>query len=210
MALINHIEHPDYSILLWHITEDEKALLEGMQFSALEAEELAQIKANKARLSWIACRKMIKEILHTDNVFLVKDTFGKPFIEGSNKHISISHSHEYAAVMISPFSCGIDVHKLETRIEQIAPKFINTEEWLTISNPNEKLNKIHLFWSAKESLYKYYGRKQLDFKAHMQIAPFDLQNSGMLHASIQKDDYLKNLNVFYQFEENYVFTYTFG
>lgn len=39
------------------------------------------------------------------------------------------------------------------------------------------LDLLHLFWTIKESLYKTYGLKALDFKAHMRVEPFNWQGS---------------------------------
>ena len=208
--MIKKLDNDKYSLAVWKITEREDELLSYLNLNTDEQAELDKIKAPAARTEWAACRKLLKAVLHTENVFVVKDTFGKPFIENSSKHISISHTHGYAAAMISDKCCGIDVHKLETRIEKIAPKFISDGEWLSINEDSDRLNKIHLYWSAKEAMYKFYGKKQLDFRHHMKVLPFDLQKSGTLEGIIEKGDYKKDMQLEYLFEHDYLFAVAYS
>ena len=209
MPLIKLLEDKDYTLAVWQITESENTLLTGLKLSAGEQEELEKIKAPVARTEWAACRKLLKEVLHSREVFVVKDAFGKPSIENSKKHISISHTHGYAAAILSDHLCGVDVHKLETRIEKIAPKFISEEEWPSISE-NDKLKKIHLYWSAKEAMYKYYGKRQLDFRSHMKVSAFKLNSSGKLVGRISKGDYKQDLIIEYLFEDDYLLAFTYS
>ena len=210
MPLIKKLDNEKYSLAVWKITESEDELLASLHLSNEEQTELNQIKAPQARTEWAACRKLLKAVLHTENVFVVKDTFGKPYIENSSRHISISHTHGYAAAMISDKCCGIDVHKLETRIEKIAPKFISEEEWLSIDDNSDRLNKIHLYWSAKEAMYKFYGKKQLGFRNHMKVLPFLLQEKGILHGIISKGSYKMDLQIEYLFEHDYLLAFAYS
>jgi hypothetical protein len=38
-------------------------------------------------------------------------------------------------------------------------------------------------WSAKEAIYKSYGRKEVDFQKHMQILPFEISAEGVISAN---------------------------
>ena len=47
------------------------------------------------------------------------------------------------------------------------------EEELNCLSANNRLEHLHLFWCAKEALFKSYGQKQLDWKTEYCIAPFE-------------------------------------
>ncbi len=63
-------------------------------------------------------------------------------------------------------SIGCDIQVLTLKMPRIAHKFLNREEQAFVeSRPEtENLDLLHLFWTAKESLYKAYGLKALDFR----------------------------------------------
>ena len=195
-------------LAVWEIRESEEDLLSPVVLGEDEKAELALLKSPKARVQWAACRRLMRLLHHREKISIIKDEFGKPHIAGSNKFISLSHTEGYAGVIISDKQCGVDVHKLETRIEKIAPKFINKEEWKCLLDGEERLAQIHLFWSAKEALYKFYGKKLLDFREHMHIKPFIPGKEGILSGTISKGDYRVELPIFYHFEEEYLLAYT--
>ena len=97
-----------------------------------------------------------------------KDEFGKPFIPDSDYHISISHSHEMAAVLASPISCGVDIQYPVEKIRRLVPKFCSSEELKETTRP-DGLQTMHVIWGAKECIYKAYGRKAIDYRKHIAI-----------------------------------------
>ena len=97
---------------------------------------------------------------------LVKDTDGKPHLQDSLFFVSISHTVGYAAAIAHPRPCGVDVQRIVPRIRQLARKFVNDEEEARLTTEQE-LVQLHLIWSAKEALYKAYGKRQLDFRQHL-------------------------------------------
>ena len=102
----------------------------------------------------------------------IKDEHGKPYLENSLFEISISHSRDLAAVIAAPQAVGIDIQKIVSKIERIAHKFMREEEMASLQEET-RLEHLHVYWGAKEALYKAYGRRQLDFKEHIFINPFE-------------------------------------
>lgn len=103
-----------------------------------------------------------------DRGSLLKDTDGKPHLADSLFFVSISHTVGYSAAMAHPRVCGIDVQRLVPRITHLAPKFVGEVEQAQLV-PSKELLQLHLIWSAKEAMYKAYGRRQLDFKEHLTV-----------------------------------------
>jgi 4'-phosphopantetheinyl transferase EntD len=50
----------------------------------------------------------------------------------------------------------------------MAGKFIGPGERPQLI-PEHELLQLHLIWSAKEAMYKAFGRRQLDFKEHLVV-----------------------------------------
>lgn len=101
---------------------------------------------------------------------LTYDAFRKPYIELPNApHLSISHSFDRLAVMTHQhLSIGIDIEKIRDKVIAIRHKFLSTPE-LTFCGTNATL--LTLYWAAKEAAYKAYGKKNLDFVAHIFVKP---------------------------------------
>jgi 4'-phosphopantetheinyl transferase EntD len=106
----------------------------------------------------------------------------QPFLEGEPYHFSISHCGAFAAAIVSRrCRVGIDIELVTPRISRVAEKFLNDgemdlfnedyafflEQWGLRGRVEQEF--LTLIWSAKEALFKWYGRGELDFKRHMQL-----------------------------------------
>jgi phosphopantetheinyl transferase len=123
----------------------------------------------------------------------------KPFLPGEEYHFSISHCGDYAAVIVSRHQrVGIDIELVRGKIGLIKHKFLNEEE--LIMHPDADNNLLTLFWSAKEAVFKWYGKGQVDFKKHIH-----LNHSNYLNDVIISGEFLKEkkvtLNINYKFFE---------
>lgn len=86
------------------------------------------------------------------DVRLLHDDDGAPLLAGSPLHISISHSRNYAAIMLDASArCGIDIE--EPRLDQLSR--VRTK-FLT---PAELAAGVDLLaaWTAKEAVFKAAG-----------------------------------------------------
>ena len=137
---------------------------------------------SKRELEWMASRYLMKEVFNIDiEATLRKDKFGKPYLLQEDVHISISHSHDYSAIAMSPKIIGIDIQLELDKISRIAHKFINDKESLFIDE-DKKTAYFHAIWGAKESMYKAYGRKSVDFKVDMSVDEFVFNEEGYTFA----------------------------
>jgi phosphopantetheinyl transferase len=187
---------------VWHITEQESYFE-----SHLTAPE--NIPNPKVRLQWYATRHLINELTGAPCVIL-KDEYGKPYLQNSTGHISLSHTVNYAAAIVSKNSeTGIDIEAVHPRVERIAHKFLRADELQAIA-PEERTAKLMLLWSAKEALYKMHGRKQLDFTTQLLIAPSTMQTAGQLQATVVAGEPPQPATVYYEFFEGQVVAYVIG
>lgn len=168
MPLEKTLDIDSSKILIWKITENESDLIQLCEDYLIT--NIDSYKNEKARIQWLASRVLLTIALKTNNIKcdgVSKDEFGKPFLINSEWHFSISHSGNFAALILSKNDfIGIDI---ETKFEQcfkLKSKFACNSELEFI---NHDAKKAALIWSAKESIYKAYGKKKLIFKDDMKL-----------------------------------------
>ncbi len=197
----------DASIAIWQIVEPEAWFLEGLTLAASELEQLESIKGRK-RLEWLAVRYLTHELSGmTSRIPILKDNSGKPYLAHEGLHLSISHSHEMAAAMLAQLPVGIDIQWPVEKIERIAHKFLRPEEDASLSHTHRLLH-LHAYWGAKETLYKAYGRRELDFRAHIAIEPFDfMTEGGNISGKVEKGSFAAQYDLRYEMAGSYVLVY---
>ncbi len=207
MPLFYQYNHPpDFELAIWNIEEEEAWFLERVRLDALEKGQLATIKGHR-RLEWLAVRYLLSQMLGDTSGAMVKDEYGKPHLEHLPLHISLSHSHGLAAVIVANQPTGIDIQKLVPKIERIAHRVMRPEELASLQDTT-RIEHLHVYWGAKESLYKAYGRRELHFSQHIFIEPFtfDLQR-GYCRGHIVKENYEESFDLHYQQIEDFILVY---
>ncbi|MBK8668950.1 MAG: 4'-phosphopantetheinyl transferase superfamily protein [Saprospiraceae bacterium] len=137
----------------------------------------------------------------------LKDQYGKPYLKDSDYHISISHSSEYTAVIAAPVSVGVDIQVIVPKINRIAPRFVRDDEFINIPE-DEHTHYFHAIWGAKESMYKSYGKKELDFKTHMKVSAFTYVKEGcFFEGEIIKGHYYQKYLLFCKQIQNLILVY---
>lgn len=208
MILFNHNTKNESHILVNRISEDAAFYLKGLVLTEFDRTELAKYLIEKRKLQWYASRYALKKLLNrNDIIYLNKDAYGKPFIENSSMHISLSHTqHMVVAMSNNTYEIGVDVEQIKEKVKRIAHKFTTDIETALI-DPKTEMESLITIWSAKESIYKMYSQKQLDFKDHILLDPFTYTISGQFKAILHKDDLHKELIVHYTTIEDHILTY---
>lgn len=78
---------------------------------------------------------------------------GKPYIEGNDLYISISHSKEFVLVGISDLPIGVDIEVLRPFEQKLIKRYFTIEEASFIDNQE----KFFLIWTVKEAYLKLTG-----------------------------------------------------
>ena len=166
MPIYKQIIKPNYSIYIWKVTESLDEL--SHKLPVLICSHL--LKTNKLSKRRVEKSVQIHLLQHAeiDPLLLSYAPSGKPFISNSSKHISFSHSGEYATLMVSKSICGIDIEYENPKIEKISPKFLNENEKHFLSRPGA----LNWIWSIKETVFKYFGERVL-FKDDILIEQLD-------------------------------------
>ena len=123
-------------------------------------------KSNILREQFLATRKILE--LENSDYKITYDINGKPLLN-SIYNISISHSHEIAAIAISDNSnIGLDVQLKESKIFNIQNKFLNKSEKSNIGD-DPTVDILTMVWTSKESIYKAIGLKGISFSENIKI-----------------------------------------
>lgn len=192
-------------IALWKIVEDEHFFIKKMTLTTSETERLDRIKGRR-RLEWLAGRWLVHKMSSKgERLICQADQYGKPHLIDSPLEMSLSHSNEVAAAILAPQSVGIDIQKLVAKIERIAHKYMRPEE--TESLALHHIEHLHIYWGAKEALYKAYGRRELDFIKHIHIQPFDYQQIGTTKGRVTKGDFEANYQIYFEKIGEYILVY---
>ena len=161
---------------IWQITEPEGFFLEKVPLKKDVSHPFKRLQhlAGRYLLSFLFPDFPLEEIQIADT--------RQPFLQNEKYHFSISHCGHYAAAIVSRDSrVGVDIELITPRIEVVARKFLNEEEAHFINEDYAMFldqwglsGKVHqefltLIWSAKEAIFKWYGKGELDFKNHMQL-----------------------------------------
>lgn len=203
MPLIEHRTlNPEGEIGLWQITESEDWFRQQLSLKAEEQQQLDRIRGYR-RTEWLAARQLVHQMSgRQQRGMFIKDEYGKPHLEDSPWHISISHSNQLSAAIAGPKLVGIDIQKLVTKITRIIPRFMSSQEQASLSAENI-IPHAHIYWGAKEALYKAYGRRALDLCRHIQVSPFAWQGPrGNSLARVAKDEYDQEFTIHYELRDH--------
>lgn len=210
MPLFKKIINENFTLAVWHLTEDEGYFLPNKNNFSASPEKLDEIHVAQRRIEWLCSRQLGWQIAKEmegscDGIW--SDSYNKPHIKNSNLQISISHATPYVAVLISRNkSCGVDVGEKKEKLKRLAPKFLTQNELNQTSN---NIDALAIAWGAKEAIYKLYGRKQLIFKENIFLHKLDtLKQAGRINSELKVADSVTKIEMEYEQFKNHILVYT--
>ncbi len=162
-------------VLIWKIEEDLDWLSRGIDLTTNCQNRVEGMKSEIHKRGFMSIRHLFAEMGYTDHD-LFYDNLGKPHLK-DGKHISITHSFNFTAIIISDHAVGIDIEKQREKIMKIAEKFTPLKEYHTLANEEALIRKLTIVWGAKESIYKLYSEPGLGFLQNINIADFDFEDA---------------------------------
>ncbi len=197
------------SIIVWHSTEPLAELLENARLSVSEHAKWSTFLSNARKREWLTVRNAIQLLLPGNSAEAIQyDENGKPKL--ADKSISISHSNDFIAVMVSEKgNIGIDIEEIGTRIERLSQKFLSQNE-KQYGYSSKHIEKLHVMWGAKEVLFKIHSIGNLIFITDLLVHPFIYTGSGVVQASILKKGFEKDYSVNYLQMNDYMLVWGMG
>jgi phosphopantetheinyl transferase len=154
---------------IWKIEEAEEFFLSNVPLRSEVTHPLKRLQHLAGRfLLQFLCPGFPYELIR------IADTH-KPYLPTEQYHFSISHCGDYAAAIVSSNQrVGVDIEINSGKAQKIKDKFLTQNEQLIFSlTPRDAItNGSHLttlLWSAKESVYKWFGNGSVDFRKHIQL-----------------------------------------
>lgn len=195
----------DTTIYLWKIDEEITELKELLVLSEYSLNRLAKMKSSKHIKGFLAVRQLLKSINYSD-VDLFYDSFGKPFLK-DNKHISISHSNEFACIIISNNPVGIDIELKNEKILKNVGLLFNEDFILNFKgSKNDEMSLTTFGWAIKEAIFKILPENDVSFKDNISIQPFQIHESSCI-VNVMINTEITSYTVQLEEIENYVLTY---
>lgn len=128
---------------------------------------------NNRQKETAAVYALLNEMLGRGGWIIDHEDSGRPILRHSDMEISISHTKNYASIILSKQNrVAVDIEYISDRICKIEDKFMRGDEQaysrklmqqIAIAK-NSNTNKaciLLLFWCAKETMYKYYSDEHL-------------------------------------------------
>lgn len=142
-----------------------------------EIQVFENIQHQKRKNEYLGLRYSLREIGCEDQVYYKAS--GKPYLNGDNPFLSLSHSNNFCGVILASFPVGLDIELISGKIERLKHKFLNEEETVIFTD-TEAWTKA---WSIKEALFKISDEEGLDFKSDLRI----LEKTGDFYFCHYKD-----------------------
>jgi phosphopantetheinyl transferase len=180
MPITHKIERERATILVWEITETLEGLI--MLSGNINTSNHTSEKRKKEHLT---SRLIVNEICPTKTI--IYNEVGAPELD-NGKHISISHSKELIAVIISDKKTGLDIEEISEKSLRLASKFVSEKNLIKLNK-----EKATLIWCIKEAIYKWHQKGGVDFIKDIVIPEFFAKEHGTVTAYFRK----KELNLNY-------------
>jgi 4'-phosphopantetheinyl transferase len=183
------------TVKIWKITESYDELFRPLDLKSNSLERVLGMKSELHQRGFLSVRHLLRDFGYTDQD-LYYDENGKPHLK-DGKHISITHSFIFSAVIISDAEVGIDIEMQREKIGRIATKFVDYEFQYLDKESDCYVRRLTVIWGIKESLYKLFATPGMLFREHFLVIPFLIDDEE----TISWIDYNKKK---YRFKANFL------
>ena len=197
-------------IAVWQVTETEDELRNLVSVPTDELEEISLYRNESHRKQKLAVRALLNEVFE-DKMYLNHHDNGKPYLENSVTNISITHTENYVAIIISDDDeLGIDIESLDRDFSAVEQKALSEDEIDDLEK--EKRNEqLAIYWCAKEAIFKRMSQNRVVFAEQIEVEKFNLRKEGELEATfIHKDEHEEDFELEYMIFDRHVLVWLVG
>lgn len=206
MPFFNNIPNEYGSIAVWKLTENWEELLPQINLTEADQTRFEIIRSVKRRTEFLSTRILLKKTLG-EHVSIDYTSNGKPVLQNSSNHISISHSADFACIFISEQRIGIDIEQGNRNIDRIADRFLHPDEKKHITQlTDSQLGKI-VYWSAKEAVFKCSDAHGIRFNEQINIRNFSPEDQTEFLAKLMLPGHTTNYRLKTHLFENNVLVF---
>lgn len=202
---LQHTE-PSYRWGIWKTDETLDDLLVMLPHKEVYREGMQRFTSEHRRLEWIAVRVLLYTLLGEEKEIAYFPN-GKPYLADASASISISHTKGYVAVLLGTpdKEVGIDIEQYGERVRRVAHKFMREDEEASLFRGTE-IWSLLLHWSAKETMFKCMNASDVDFREHMRVLPFSVDESGIFSAEEYRTAEKCKFTIHYYLSSDFVLT----
>ena len=164
MPIIRIEKKTKYTYAIWKITETLSSLYNQLGLTKNEKKDLEKLTHIKRKKQSIAAKLLLNKVANK-KLEVYYNQHGMPMCEYF-KNISISHSDDFSAILISNQSTGLDIQKISNKIEIIKTKFLHDTELKYLNKINHK-EILHIIWCSKEAIFKTLNGLPCSFKKNI-------------------------------------------
>ncbi|MBT7896424.1 MAG: 4'-phosphopantetheinyl transferase superfamily protein [Flavobacteriales bacterium] len=179
MSLLFLKKDGESTIAVWKITESFENLN-----TKLYQNEINKFKSNKRKLEYICTRLLLNVI--DKKLKISYNKYGAPILN-NNKYISISHTKKLIAIVINKNKVGADVELISQKILKIKSRFISNND-----NVSSNTENLTLAWSAKECIFKWHQKGNINFKEDIQINKIIKDPNFEIYTKFQNQELILN------------------
>jgi len=152
MPLLFKKDLQNAQLAVWQKHETPEQLLSMLTLSNVEKAVYEQFTNERRQSEWLTSRILLNRILGRP-VTIAYDVNNKPFLPDNELFISISHSKNMVAVVVSKSNVGMDIEQIAARATKVRHKFLTGNElnWCETDVDHT------LVWTVKEASYKLIG-----------------------------------------------------
>jgi 4'-phosphopantetheinyl transferase len=198
------------TVLVWQQTEPLSFFLEQLSAPAAHLDILDGTQ-HQRKTNSIVLQYLLQTLIGKHQALSYeKDAYGKPYLVGDPRFISVSHSKNVVAVILSDVPVGIDIQFFTAKMDKVSPKFISENEFSFIGEADQSAY-YHVLWGAKESMYKADGKRGLDFRQNLHLRPFTYAEQGTAVGEIVKINSTRTFSIHYKpllLDENFMLVYS--
>ena len=179
MSVQQIIKENNITIGLWEAEESLKELLQ-----LAKKISIPNYNAEKRKKEFLISRLLLYNMSPDTSISYNK--FGAPELDNF-QNISISHSKGLVAILLGKKKVGLDVELITDKPLKLSSKFI-------IKNAHKNLSKekATLIWCAKEAIYKWHQKGNIDFIEDIRLHNFKLETKGTIIADFKTEQLFLN------------------
>lgn len=202
---------PNTKLYLWKISEDFNTLFREVRLKDSSLARLEGMKSESHQKGFLAVRMILQHLDYTD-FDLLYDEFGKPHLKPQgcsikDLELSISHSHDFSAIVISEQKVGLDLEQLKDKTLKIAPRFMDISHLENLST-EEKIKKATVIWGIKESIFKLKNEVGISFSDHISETAFTFEDK-ITTSTLKFNNKEEKFKIRFDQEEDYIFVCAF-
>lgn len=207
MALFLSHKEPLYRWGVWKMDESVDTLLDLLPEREYYEREVQRFVASHRRLEWLSVRALLFRLLGEHKEVCYQSS-GKPYLADYSYFISISHTKGYVSVILSDkVPVGIDIEQYGQRVHRVAHKYMREDESVRLYKEDATWSLL-LHWSAKEVMFKCMDTDGVDFRQHLHIEPFLLQEQGDFTAHEYRTEQKRSFRIHYLLHPEFVMTWS--